>query len=66
MDNIITGTFGIVVFLAFIGGLAHSINKLPFTIIVLGIAAMALYDFYENLRAARKQANDKAAANLES
>lgn len=66
MDNIITGAFGLVVFMAFIGGLAHSIDKLPFTIIVVGISAMALYDFYENVRDARKQANDKAAANLES
>jgi len=61
MDNIITGIIGVALFLAFIGGLAQSIGKVPFIIIVALISAMALYDFYENLRDARKQAADKAA-----
>ena len=70
MDNTITGLFGIVLFLAFIGGLAQSIGALPFMIIVAIIGSMAVYDFYESVRDARKEAAAKAektaAANPES
>ncbi len=54
MTNTITGLFGILVFLAFIGGLAHSIGAVPFIIIVMIIGAMALYDFYESVVEERK------------
>lgn len=54
MTNTITGLFGILVFLAFIGGLAHSIGAVPFIVIVMIIGAMAIYDFYESVRAERK------------
>jgi len=60
MDNIITGIIGVGIFLAFIGGLAQSIGKAPFVIIVIMISAMALYDLYENIRndlKARKEGN---------
>jgi len=60
MTNTITGLFGILLFLAFIGGLAESIGAVPFIVIVLIIGAMALYDFYESVRDARKEAADKA------
>lgn len=67
MDNIITGAIGMAMFMAFIGGLAESIGALPFIVIVVAISAMALYDYYENLRDARKEAADKAqSASLES
>ncbi|HEY9081254.1 hypothetical protein [Magnetovibrio sp.] len=56
MTNLLTGLFGIALFLAFIGGLAQSIGAAPFIIIVAMIAAMALYDFYESIRDARKDA----------
>ena len=62
MDNIITGFIGIAMFLAFIIGLAQSIGELPFIIIVGGISMMAVYDFYENLRDARREAAAKASA----
>ena len=65
MDNIITGFIGIAMFLAFIIGLAQSIGELPFIIIVAAISAMALYDFYENLRDARRDAEAKAAATTQ-
>ena len=55
MDNTITGLFGILLFLAFVGGLAHSIGATPFIIIVIIIGAMAVYDFYESVRDERKQ-----------
>ena len=51
MDNIITGVIGMGIFVAFVGGLAQSIGKLPFILIVVVICAMALYDLYENIRA---------------
>lgn len=55
MDNIITGIFGIGLFVAFVGGLAQSIGAMPFIIIVVGIGAMAVYDLYENIRDAGKE-----------
>lgn len=67
MDNIITGAVGMIMFLLFIGGLAHSIGAAPFVIIVIFISGLALYDFYENVRDARREAMSKAvAANSES
>ena len=59
MDNIITGIFGIGLFIAFIGGLAESIGALPFILIVLFVGSMAAYDFYENVRDSRKDATSK-------
>lgn len=50
MDNIIAGVFGVGILLAFIGGLAQSIGALPFFIIVTVVGAMAVYDFYEDVR----------------
>jgi len=63
MDNTITGLIGIGLFLAFIGGLAHSIGATPFIFIVIIIGAMAIYDFYESVRDARKADAAKLAAN---
>lgn len=63
MDNIITGAFGIGLFLAFIGGLAQSIGAVPFIVIVTIIGALASYDYYENVRDARREAAMKAAAS---
>jgi len=55
MDNIITGILGVGLFLAFIGGLAESIGKVPFIIIVVFVGSMALYDLYENIQESRKE-----------
>jgi len=63
MDNTITGLIGIGIFLAFIGGLAHSIGATPFIFIVVIIGAMAIYDFYESVRDARKSAVKKSDAS---
>jgi len=60
MTNLITGLIGIVLFLAFVGGLAQSIGAVPFILIVMIIGAMALYDFYESVREARQQEAAKA------
>lgn len=60
MDNAITGLIGILIFLAFVGGLAHSIGATPFIVIVLIIGAMAVYDYYESVRDSRKSASSEA------
>ncbi len=54
MTNIITGLFALAVFLSFVIGLAVSINSAPFIIIVSIIGLLAVYDFYESVRDARK------------
>ena len=53
MDNIITGIFGITVFLLFVGGLAVSIGHIPFFVIVIIVAALAAYGLYEDFRSSR-------------
>jgi len=35
MDNLITGAIAVAIFLAFVLGLAESIGKIPFTLIVV-------------------------------
>ncbi len=47
IDTIISGIIGVGILLAFIIGLANSINALPFWIIVLSVSALALLNFYE-------------------
>ena len=54
MDSIITGVIGVGIFLLFIGGLAESIGQLPFTIIVILVAAMGVYGLYEDIREDQK------------
>jgi hypothetical protein len=54
MDSIITGVIGVGIFLLFIGGLAQSIGHVPFTIIVIMVAAMGLYGLYEDIREDQK------------
>ncbi|PCI40804.1 MAG: hypothetical protein COB46_06130 [Rhodospirillaceae bacterium] len=66
MDNTIAGLFGILIFLAFVGGLAISIGSVPFMVIVAIIGVMAVYDFYESVRDERKAATDKASRLSES
>jgi len=66
MDNTIAGLFGILIFLAFVGGLAVSIGSVPFMVIVAIIGVMAVYDFYESVRDERKAATDKSNVASES
>jgi len=65
MDNIITGAFGVAVFLAFTGGLAESIGELPFILIVVIVGIMLCVDFYESardgLRKEKKKESDPTA-----
>ncbi len=50
MDNLITGVVGIVLFLAFVFGLAQSIGALPFAVIVSVVAVMALSDLWQSVK----------------
>lgn len=50
MDNLITGLIAVIIFLAFVFGLAESIGALPFFIIVLIVAIMLVTDFYQSAR----------------
>jgi uncharacterized membrane protein len=59
MDNLITGTIAVVIFLAFVLGLAESIDKIPFTIIVVIVSAMLCFDYYQSVREGLKQEKNK-------
>ena len=50
MDNLITGLIAVGIFLAFVLGLAVSIGKLPFALIVIAVSAMIITDFYKSAR----------------
>ena len=61
MDNAITGLIGSLLFLAFVGGLAHSIGATPFIVIVSIIGAMAVYDYDESVRDSLKSADPEGS-----
>ena len=55
MDNLITGAIAVGIFLAFVLGLADSIGKIPFTLIVVIVSVMLCTDYYQSARAGLKQ-----------
>ena len=55
MDNIITGAIAVGIFLAFVLGLAVSIGKLPFVLIVLIVSAMIVTDYLQSAKAGLKK-----------
>ena len=48
--TLVTGIIGIAILLVFLGILAWWIKALPFTIIIVGVILMLLYDFVRTLR----------------
>jgi len=50
MDNLITGLIAVGIFLAFALGLAWSIGTIPFALIVTGVSAMLVTDFYQSAK----------------
>ncbi len=50
MDNLITGLIALSIFLAFVIGLAVSINALPFSIIVGSVSILLLIDFVQSIK----------------
>ena len=61
MDNLITGTIAVAIFLAFVLGLAGSIGTIPFAIIVVIVSAMILTDFIQSAREGLKQEKENKA-----
>jgi uncharacterized membrane protein len=59
MDNLITGAIAVAIFLAFVLGLAESIGKIPFTIIVIIVSALLCIDYYQSAREGLKQEKNK-------
>jgi hypothetical protein len=55
MEDLITATIGIVLMLAFTGGLAWMIGSPPLLIIIGGVLVMAVFDVQRSLR---EQARD--------
>jgi uncharacterized membrane protein len=65
MDNIITGAIGVIIFMAFVLGLAESISKLPFVIIVVAVCAMLCTDFFESARDSLRDMKQKKTGSAE-
>lgn len=59
MDNLITGAIAVAIFLAFVLGLAGSIGKIPFTLIVIIVSAMLCTDYYQSAKEGLKQEKNK-------
>jgi hypothetical protein len=55
MDNIITGAIGVLVFMAFVIGLAESIGALPFAVIVGVVCILLCIDFFQSAKAGLRQ-----------
>jgi hypothetical protein len=59
MDNVITGAIAVAIFLAFVLGLAASIGKIPFVLIVLIVSGLILTDYIASAREGLKQEKKK-------
>ena len=59
MDNLITSIIAVSIFLAFVLGLAVSIGKLPFAIIVVMVSGMVLVDFFQSAKQGLKHEKEK-------
>jgi hypothetical protein len=56
MMNLITGVIGIALLATFLGIMAWWVKAPPLIIIVVGVLALLIYDFVQELRAASKGA----------
>ena len=65
MDNIITGAIGVIIFMAFVLGLAQSIGEMPFVIIVVAVCAMLCIDFFQSARESLQTMKQKKANEAE-
>ena len=65
MDNIITGAISVGIFMAFVLGLAGSINALPFVIIVIVVCAMLCTDYIQSVRESLQSEKQKNSGNAE-
>jgi hypothetical protein len=65
MDNIITGAISVAIFMAFVLGLAGSIQALPFAIIVIIVCAMLCTDYFQSVRESLQSGKEKTPGNTE-
>ena len=65
MDNIITGAISVVIFMAFVLGLADSIKELPFVLIVVAVCAMLCTDFFQSARESLQTIKQKKNASVD-
>jgi hypothetical protein len=49
MDNKIAGVIGMSMIVAFLGFYAIKLNSIPLWIIIVGVLAMSLVEFYESM-----------------
>lgn len=65
MDNIITGAISVAIFMAFVLGLAGSIEALPFALIVVAVCAMLCTDFFQSARESWQSLKQKNSSSPE-
>jgi len=65
MDNIITGAISVGIFMAFVLGLAGSIEELPFVLIVIAVCAMLCTDFFQSARESWQSARQKKSGSVD-
>jgi hypothetical protein len=65
MDNIITGAISVAIFMAFVLGLAGSIEELPFVLIVIAVCAMLCTDFFQSARESWQSARQKKSGSVD-
>ncbi len=59
MDNLITSFIAVSIFLAFVIGLAVSIQSIPFALIVMVVSAMIVTDFFQSAKEGLKVDRDR-------
>ena len=65
MDNIITGTIAVGIFLAFTIGLAFSIGTIPFGLIVGIVSLLIVTDFYQSAKAGWREEQQKKSGSAQ-
>jgi hypothetical protein len=65
MDNIITGAISVGIFMAFVLGLAGSIEAMPFVVIVILVCVMLCTDFFQSARESWKAEKQKKTGSAE-
>ncbi len=66
MDNLISGILAVALFLAFTLGLAQSIGKLPFAIIVVAVCGMVLVDLWQSVKEGMAEKKAKRKKNQDT
>jgi inner membrane protein involved in colicin E2 resistance len=61
MDNVITGAIAVVIFLAFVLGLAESIGQVPFILISVIVSGMIVTDYLQSAKEGLKKEKEKKA-----